>query len=98
MGPRGRGRDRRPKVWTSVEAAGRVSRVAQWAPLPLRRTMAVQCGRAAQAIRESEGRTSEHADGREDAASLALTVYTYNQRCICSALRRGDAKVGFDYL
>jgi hypothetical protein len=35
---------------------------------------------------------------REDVASLALTVYTYNQRCICSALRRGDAKVEYDYL
>jgi hypothetical protein len=48
--------------------------------------------------RISKGRTNEHADGREDAASLALTVYRYNQRCICSALRHGDAKVEYDYV
>ncbi|KAF8166389.1 hypothetical protein BJ912DRAFT_1002665 [Pholiota molesta] len=40
--------------------------MAQWAPLPLRRTMAVWCGWAAQAIRESQrgGQTSMQTAGR----------------------------------
>ncbi|KAF8182634.1 hypothetical protein BJ912DRAFT_977348 [Pholiota molesta] len=47
--------------------------MAQWAPLPLRRTMTVWCGWAAQAIRESKGTDMQMAGRMPGASHLPST-------------------------